>query len=211
MTTPTTTLTRGHKKKERTRAQLVTAAIDVIGEHGEAFKLSDVAAAAGVAHGTVYNYFTDRQDVIDTVAIETFEALTAESDAIVTSSDPVEKFAVISARGLLRAAQRPDSTRALLRLDSLQRSVIRADLFDRMRADIEAGHRSGRFQWGADDATLDLLSGGLLTASRRLIEDDVPDTYIADVVARMLSTLGIPPLDAGDIAANAVTQALELG
>ena len=60
-------LTRGHKKKARTRRRLIAAAIDVIADRGEAFSISDVTTAAGVSHGTFYNYFDDRDALLGAV------------------------------------------------------------------------------------------------------------------------------------------------
>ena len=57
--------TRGHKKRSRTRQTLLDAALRVLAESGEGFSLTEVAARAGVSHGTFYNYFRDREELMD--------------------------------------------------------------------------------------------------------------------------------------------------
>ena len=64
MTSPKATISRGHKKRERTRTQLLNAGIHVMAEKGEAFTVSDVVAQANVSSGTFYNYFADRDELI---------------------------------------------------------------------------------------------------------------------------------------------------
>jgi AcrR family transcriptional regulator len=59
---------RGHKKRELTRHQLIAAGIAVLAEKGEALTISDVVARAEVSNGTFYNYFTDRDELIDALA-----------------------------------------------------------------------------------------------------------------------------------------------
>ena len=73
-------LTRGHKKKARTRAQLLEAALEVLAERGEGFSIGDVAVRAGVSHGTFYNYFADRDALhaaLGAHVVETFSAVAA--------------------------------------------------------------------------------------------------------------------------------------
>ena len=49
--------TRGYRKKERTRRQLVSAGLRVLAEKGQGLTVSDVVTAAEVSNGTFYNYF----------------------------------------------------------------------------------------------------------------------------------------------------------
>jgi AcrR family transcriptional regulator len=58
---------RGHKKRERTRHQLIAAGLAVPTEKGEALTISHVVARAEVSNGTFYhyNYFADRDELID--------------------------------------------------------------------------------------------------------------------------------------------------
>ena len=66
-----TALTRGHKKKARTRQTLLDAAMEIYAQDGiSALTLNDLAVKANVSNGTIYNYFKTREDVLEAVSIE---------------------------------------------------------------------------------------------------------------------------------------------
>jgi AcrR family transcriptional regulator len=72
--------------KMMTRSALLSAAYSLIEEHGSAdFALGEVALSAGVGRTTLYEYFSDRDDVIATLVEEelpgVIEALIASTDA----------------------------------------------------------------------------------------------------------------------------------
>jgi AcrR family transcriptional regulator len=63
--TPKRRLTRAEKARE-TRANLLAAAIEAVGDHGFAgATVARIAEGAGVAHGTFYTYFESRQALLD--------------------------------------------------------------------------------------------------------------------------------------------------
>ena len=94
---------RGHKKRERTRRQLIAAGSAVLAEKGTALTISDVVARAEVSNGTFYNYFNDRDELIDALAEHSVISLAAESALQTTDQDPARRFAVATLRVLLRA------------------------------------------------------------------------------------------------------------
>ena len=71
--TDTAPPTRGHKKRSRTRQTLLDAALRVLAENGEGFSVTEVAARAGVSHGTFYNYFRDRDELMDALVLYSVE------------------------------------------------------------------------------------------------------------------------------------------
>lgn len=199
--------TRGHKKKERTRSQLISAAIAVIAEHGEGFGIRDITTHAGVSHGTFYNYFDDREALLDAVVPEALIAFADESADAVDDDDPAVRFATITALALHRAATTPEEIRVILRLTAVQDAIVAAPAFDHMRADIAAGAAAGRFITGPDGATLDVMAGGMLAAARRIVEEAVPADYAAEVVAHLLRSLGISNDEASKLADDATADA----
>jgi AcrR family transcriptional regulator len=56
--------------KESTRAAVLEAAERVFAERGAAARMEDLAAAAGVAVGTLYNYFADRDALLEDLLAE---------------------------------------------------------------------------------------------------------------------------------------------
>jgi len=201
-------VTRGHKKKARTRRQLIAAAIEVIGEQGEAFTISDVAERAGVSNGTYYNYFDDRDALIDAVVPEILGAFTTESAVTIDEADPAVRFATITALALAQAVIAPGVTRVWLRLDAIQQAVSSGEVIAHLLADLEAGVAAGRFTIADEDAALDVIVGAIVLASRRLVDRSEATDRAADaglgyrigVVTQLLGSLGVAPDEAASIA-----------
>lgn len=84
----------------RTQERLVAAARTVFEDRGfDATRMGDVAAAAGVSHGTVYTWFATKEDLlhatVDTVTDEMYDALSTPD-----ATDPIERIATANARYL---------------------------------------------------------------------------------------------------------------
>ena len=59
----------GGGKRERTRSALLDATVSVVAEKGmEAAKISDITTAAGLANGTFYNHFNDKDEILRAAA-----------------------------------------------------------------------------------------------------------------------------------------------
>ena len=88
------------ERGRRTRARLVAAARSVFEERGfDGTRMGDIAAAAGVSHGTVYTWFPTKEEAlhatVDSVTEEMYEVLSTPD-----ISDPIERIAVANARYL---------------------------------------------------------------------------------------------------------------
>jgi AcrR family transcriptional regulator len=84
----------------RTRDRLVVAAREVFEERGfDATRMGDIAAAAGVSHGTVYTWFPTKEDAlhaaVDSVTEEMYSVLSTPD-----ITDPIERISVANARYL---------------------------------------------------------------------------------------------------------------
>lgn len=192
--------TRGHRKREKTRRLLVDAGLRVLAEKGEALAVSDVTAAADVSNGTFYNYFPDREALMDALAQALLEGL-AEAAAREPVEDPARRFALASGRVLRRAAEDPVWGRVVLRL--LHRPVVRGGIDRYLREDLAEGFASGRFETGPDDATLDLVLGLLALSIRRIVEGEAAPDAPRRAVERGLRALGLPADEARTLAETA--------
>jgi AcrR family transcriptional regulator len=197
---------RGHKKRERTRQQLIAAGLTVLGEKGEALTISDVVARAGVSNGTFYNYFLDRRELIDALAKHSLLALAAEAATQTGDQDPARRFAFATHRVLARVEEDPTWGRAVLRL--LDRSsAYSRDIGSYLREDLAAGLEEGRFEHGPDDITLDLLLGLISMSIRRIVQQEAGPGHSERVLERALVCLGIGTAEAGSLAAETVSGA----
>jgi AcrR family transcriptional regulator len=191
-------------KRERTRAKLIAAGFRVLAERGDALTASDVVAEADVANGTFYNHFLDREDFIATLARESLEAITVDSAGQTEGADPAWRFAVATTRVLQAAVQQPLWARAVLRLAE-RPSPPHATVQQHLREDLATGLSAGRFTHGDDPVTVDLVTGTLISALRRITADveAVDDQTIPAVVTRLLEAIGIDRAEAASLADSA--------
>lgn len=191
-------------KRERTRAKLIAAGFQVLAERGDALTASDVVAEADVANGTFYNHFLDRDDFIATLARESLKAITTDSADETEGADPAWRFAVASTRVLEAAVREPLWGRAVLRLTECP-TPPHAAVQQHLRTDLAEGHQTGRFTHGDDPVTIDLVTGTLMAALRRLVSDDKThdDNAVPDVVTRLLEAIGLDHDEAHTLATTA--------
>jgi AcrR family transcriptional regulator len=191
--------TRGYRKREKTRAQLIEAGLAVLAEKGEALTVSDVVAAADVSNGTFYNYFVDRDELVNALAAHSLLALAADAASDTADTDPAVRFAVATGRVLRRAQEDPTWGRAVMRLVSL-RARVGEGVTRFLHDDLAAGLAQGRFSVGPDEVTLDQVLGLILMGIRRIVAGKAPAGYAATAVARALVVLGVPASEAAVIA-----------
>lgn len=196
---------RGHRKREKTRGQLIAAGLRVLAEKGEGLTVSDIVAEADVSNGTFYNYFVDRDALFDVLA-EQLALSVAAATAREPIADPARRFALATARVIRRAAEDPTWARVVLRL--VARPGTGPELSRYLREDLAEGFASGRFDTGPDDATLDQVAGLIVMTLRRIVEGRArPDTPRC-AVERGLRALGIGADEAADLASAAVAAPL---
>lgn len=196
-----TSQTRGHRKRGKTRRQLIDAGVRVLAEKGEALSISDVVAAADVSNGTFYNYFSDREALFEALAEELALSLAAAA-ASEPVSDPARRFATATSRVLLKARGDPTWARLMLRL--VIGPGTTEELSRYLREDLADGLAKGRFDTGPDDATLDQVGGLIAMTVRRIAAGHARPDAPQRAVERGLRALGIAPDEAAKIAEEAV-------
>lgn len=196
-------LTRGHRKRKKTRNQLISAGLRALADKGEALTVSDVVAAADVSNGTFYNYFVDREELFDALAQQLVMTLVAETAAEVRSDDAALRLATATGRVMARAAADPTWGRVVLRLASM-RADVQEEVVRYLREDLALGLAQGRFEAGCDDAVLDLVAGMLQMSIRRIVAGRAEPGYLPAALARVLRALGVPADEVDDIAQQAL-------
>lgn len=194
--------TRGHKKKERTRRHLIAAGLRVLGEKGQGLTVSDVVAEAEVSNGTFYNYFADRDELLEELAEHSVLSLAAATagEAI---DDPARRFAAATMRMLQRASEDETWARVMLRLVSRPGSGV--DMSRYLREDLEEGFAQGRFDVGPDAATLDQVAGLIIMTIRRIVEGQATPDVPEQAVRRGLRALGVDDTESARLATEAAT------
>lgn len=193
--------TRGYRKKERTRRQLLAAGLRVLAEKGQGLTVSDVVAEAEVSNGTFYNYFVDREALLEALAEHSALEL-ARAVAEERIEDPALRFASATLRVLFHAREDETWTRVLLRLVGRPGSGI--DFTQYLREDLAEGLAKGRFDVGPEDAALDQVAGLIVMTMRRLVEGTASADAPERAVQRALRAVGIDEAEAARLTQEAV-------
>ena len=139
---------RFERRKERTRQELLAAAVSVLARKGfHDTKIADIAAEADVGVGTFYLHFETKDALFDALVDDTVRRLkTAVDDARLAVTDPIERLRAAN-QAFCRFAER---NREVFRIvfghaaayhDVIQRAqdLFAADIEDNIRDGVAAG------------------------------------------------------------------------
>jgi AcrR family transcriptional regulator len=187
--------------RARTRDLLLDAAERVFARKGAGgAAIYEIAAEAGVANGTFYNYFRTREALLEAtslrLALRLHDAIAASRTAV---DDPAERVAIGCRRFVLQAAVDPVWGAALLRVWH-STPTPSAAAADPLVADLRAGRRARRIRYASERAALDLVQGTVLAGMRSVLEGHGPDAHASAIASLVLRGLGIAVNDADAIA-----------
>lgn len=143
------------RKESDKRREILQAAVRVFARSGFFnSKVSDVAKHAGVADGTIYLYFRNKDDLLISLFDQTMSEFVARAtEAIATTTDVVEKLrrlAFLHLNSLGRNRELAIVFQIELRHSSKFMSRFSktrlADYFDLIRKIVREGQRKGRFR-----------------------------------------------------------------
>jgi AcrR family transcriptional regulator len=182
--------------RARTRAMLLDAAVRVFARKGAgAAAIHEIAAEAGVANGTFYNYFRSREDLVAAASVRLAERFDREIAASrVAVPDPAERVAIGCRRFVLRAMHDRTWAAALLRVWASSSVLTRTAAG--LLADLRAGRRRGRLRYESEQAAVDLAQGTVLAGMRTVLEGRAAEAHAAAVAALVLRGLGVEGPDA---------------
>ena len=180
------------KKKERTRAQLIDAAIRLVAARGlDNVTINDIVTDVAMAPGTFYNYYPSLDAMLEDLAGLVQTGLRECIAQRAKARDPGARIALVL-RACLRRAREDSAWAQLLGQFALRGNYgIGADLLQAFRSDISEGIEKGQFTASDDDAAPDLVIGTLLTGVRRLATGDVAANYDRQLSTNILRGLGM--------------------
>lgn len=188
-------------KRERTRRLLIGSAIDVFSRRGVAdTALHEIAAAADVTIGTVYNHFRSKSDIVRAVGVaiaETIRSRSAPGRASLTSG--AQQIAAGCRRYFSLAERSPAWALLVLDVASVDPG-FRKTITGFVATELRKGLRSGEFSAQSEAAALDLVIGSTMEGMRRIAFGKVRRSHAADVTATILRGLGISPARARAVA-----------
>jgi AcrR family transcriptional regulator len=165
--------------------------------------ISELAAAAGMARGTIYSHVPD----VDALFGEVAAQLACEMTALVVSGfagvdDPALRLAIGVRQYIRRAHEEPLWGRFMSRF-GLSPAVLQTVLGSEALSDLQAGIASGRYRIGREQlpAMIALLSGGTLAAMLPVLDGRGTWRDVgSDMAESILVALG---LDRGEASALA--------
>lgn len=190
-------------KRERTRRQIIEAAIEVMAEQGPAkAAVQDIAARANVTTGTFYNHFRSKAEIVEAVAgwfsTTMLEAAQGTRRAFQTGA---ERTVDGCRRYLQIARESPPTAMLILELATTSPRMLEA-IGEFVLADVRFGIRRKEFTIFSEQAAVDLVQGYIMLAMRHIASRRMPSSYERSVVATILQGLGLPSQQARALAAT---------
>lgn len=184
--------------KELTRRQILEATEELIAELGSAdFSLGEVASAVGIGRTTLYDYFTDRDDVIASLVEEELPGVMAALLADVDhAAPPPGRLAEVAERTVRFVATDPVFGLILHRevgrlSEDAQRRIRVAH--DGLVREVAAIYRSGVEDGSLRSLPMDLagrfIQDTVMSAASAVIAGSDPEERLPEIVAGMRTFL----------------------
>ena len=182
------------RKRERTRRKLVTAAARVYTARGVRHAtIREIAAAAEMTPVTIYNHVRSEAEIVQAVGIWIADTLCRR---IVESYAGVPRGAErmsIGCRRFLWLAERSPPWALLIADVAATTPALMEKIGHYVLADLRLGLKQKEFRAVGEAAALDLVSGTILQAMRRIATGRAPRGHAMAVVTSILRGLGLPP------------------
>ncbi|MDM0019985.1 TetR/AcrR family transcriptional regulator [Variovorax saccharolyticus] len=191
----------GLLKRERTRVQLVQAAIRVFSARGYAeATMQEIASVAAMTTATVYNHFKTKEEVAGAVALLLADTLCRRiTDSQQGVAEGAQRMAIGVRRYIWLAEASPQWALMMMEV-----SVAAPELLLEIRhyalADLRLGVRQKAFRIPGEAAAMDLINGSVTQAMRTVAHGAAPAHHGRDVAACVLRGLGMGWAEAKEMA-----------
>ena len=189
------------RRQRRNREALITAARLIMSEKGvDGATMLEIAEAADVGAGTVYNYFKSKDELAIAVLEEMMHDLALRIEAVTnTFADPAQVYA-FGIRKVLEAATQDVRWKQLL-----NRSEVIADAtFHRMGPyairDMQKATAAGRFHVRDAELVWKLATHAIVGVSLAITTGQLPEAAIDETVVSLLCMTGIGDATARELA-----------
>jgi AcrR family transcriptional regulator len=198
-------------RASRTRAALLASGRALFAQRPfDAVAIDDIVGAAGVAKGTFYNHFTDKDALIIAIVADIRESIEQQIlRANAETTDPAARIARATCVYFACAVDDPSEGHILLRNDP--RGSSSKTLNDGLRADLTAGLHSGRLMIPTIEAGLLYVIGvvhSLLLAAVRSQDSARTIPVAQQLCMLMLRAMGVSFPESELIASQAADDVL---
>jgi len=137
---------RGSGRRLRTRARLIEAARRIVATRGiEATPISEITDEAGVGVGSFYNHFATKEELLEAVISDTFEAHGAALDRIHEGKDDIAEIVAQNIRLTVRMVDHDPLWGWFAVRTGLYAPQLQSSLGGRLERDLRRGFDAGRF------------------------------------------------------------------
>ncbi len=181
------------RKRARTRAQLVRAAVKVLADKGpDRTTIGEVASVAEMAPGTIYNHFGSIDELLDAAAEQLVAGVEIAGGVLeVIEYDPAARVAIGTLQLLQMADTDAESAAAFVGLMAA-RPGFRSRVRTLVGSAISDGVDAGRFHVEPGPAAVNAVLGTALQSMRSRLLGETDASSAAPVAALVLRVLGLP-------------------
>jgi len=200
---------------ERTRASLIAAGRRLFSERAiDAVSIDDIVLAAGVAKGSFYNHFSDREALVGAISAEIRASVEAAVDlANAQVEDPALRVARACSTFFRFALDDAESAGFLVRIHNGYTSLS-SPLNRGVVDDVSKGLREGRFVIPTVEAGMLCVLGVTWVTLARIRSEAQPAPVVSlaqQMCSLILRGLGVPMAEADAIAAHASEDIVRAG
>lgn len=168
----------------------------------DAVGLSEITEAADLGAGTLYNYFQNRDEIVEAIAEDSVESLGAALDRLTADMpDAAEVFAASLRHVVRRAITDPMWGWFVVRM-GVAHPVLIDILGPRAARDLRKGVDSGRFSVPDVEIATSCTFGAMIAAVHQVLSTTVHPHIDEDFALTMLCMVGVPFEEAREIASR---------
>ncbi|WOF72624.1 TetR/AcrR family transcriptional regulator [Parvibaculaceae bacterium PLY_AMNH_Bact1] len=182
---------KGLPKRDRTRLALIDSTVEVIALKGmDLAKISDITEHAGLANGTFYNHFADKDEILTEAAQRVAVEIAREIDNEMRSVESAVARMVTATTRAIRMAVGESAWGAVI-IGALQHlPPVRGDILQFLRADLQRGVDQKTFDIELDEFFLDQIASLIIVSIRTQIETGVDPVKTARTCESILRLCG---------------------
>ncbi|MBB6123086.1 TetR/AcrR family transcriptional regulator [Sphingobium subterraneum] len=193
-------ISRMERRRVRNREAMITAGYQVMSEKGiDAATMSEIAEIADVGSGTVYNYFSSKDELAVAVMERVMHRLAERIEAVTDTFDDPGLIYAYGIRNVMLATVEDTRWRKLL-----NRSEVMADAMFRVMGpyairDIEAARAAGRYAVSNAELVWRMTTHAIMGFGLEVSHGALGLAALDDSVAALLGMVGVSPEAAREI------------
>ena len=187
----------GATKRQRTRAAMLDATVRLVAQKGmEALRINDITDEAGLANGTFYNHFADKDEVLLEAAYGIAAEVSRQLDADMTEIKDAPSRVVTATRQFINIVLSEPDWAALILNGAEHLPRMRDDASQYLRADLERGVAQGRFDVEVTEFLLKQILALITVTISTQLHKGIDATLTDQICEHILRLLGISPAEA---------------